>query len=126
MAVVLITHDLTVVRQFSDYVYVMQNGRVQEHNTTEALFTNPRHAYTRHLLARTQGLGEADRGRTRRPVLEGKDVKVAFTLKRGGFFNPDFFELVAVDKLSLNLKTPRNPRPRRRIRLRARPLSARR
>src|SRR5579875_3831128 len=33
MAVILITHDLTIVRQFSDYVYVMQNGVVQEHNT---------------------------------------------------------------------------------------------
>ena len=51
MAVILITHDLTIVRQFSDYVYVMQNGEVQEHNRTEALFANPQHAYTRHLLA---------------------------------------------------------------------------
>ena len=51
MAVILITHDLTIVKQFSDYVYVMQHGHVQEHNTTEALFANPRHAYTRHLLA---------------------------------------------------------------------------
>ena len=36
-------------------------------------------------------------------MLEGKQVKVAFTLKRGGFFKPDFFELVAVDKLDLRL-----------------------
>ena len=32
MAVILITHDLTIVRQFSNYVYVMQNGAVQEHD----------------------------------------------------------------------------------------------
>jgi len=104
MAVILITHDLTIVKQFSDYVYVMQNGKVQEHNTTEALFTNPRHAYTRHLLA-SEPKGSAKPIEANSPtVLEGKDVKVAFTLKRGGFFSPDFFELVAVDKLSLNLK----------------------
>jgi len=104
MAVILITHDLTIVRQFSDYVYVMQNGRVQEHNTTEALFSNPRHHYTRHLLA-SEPKGSAVPIEPDSPtVLEGKQVKVAFTLKRGGFFNPDFFELVAVDKLSLNLK----------------------
>ena len=104
MAVILITHDLTIVRQFSDYVYVMQNGKVQEHNVTEALFTNPRHAYTRHLLA-SEPKGAAVPIEADSPtVLEGKDVKVAFTLKRGGFFSPDFFELVAVDKLSLNLK----------------------
>jgi peptide/nickel transport system ATP-binding protein len=104
MAVILITHDLTIVRQFSDYVYVMQGGMVQEHNTTEAIFAQPRHPYTRHLLA-SEPKGSAnpisgDEG----TVLEGRDVRVAFTLKRGGMFKPDFFELVAVDNLSLDLK----------------------
>jgi len=104
MAVILITHDLTIVRQFSDYVYVMQNGRVQEHNTTEALFANPQHGYTRHLLA-SEPKGSANPiAANADTMLEGRDVKVSFTLKRGGFFKPDFFELVAVDKLSLNLK----------------------
>ena len=104
MAVILITHDLTIVRQFSEYVYVMQNGEVKEHNRTEAIFANPQHAYTRHLLA-SEPKGRAQPLEGESPtVLEGKRVKVAFTLKRGGFLNPDFFELVAVDNLSLNLK----------------------
>ena len=104
MAVILITHDLTIVRQFSDYVYVMQHGRVQEHNTTEALFTNPRHTYTRHLLA-SEPKGSARPLPPDEPtILQGDKVKVSFTLKRGGVFKPDFFELVAVDNLSLNLK----------------------
>ena len=64
MAVILITHDLTVVRQFSDYVYVMQNGEVKEHNATEALFANPQHPYTQHLLAsEPQGHGQSAAGR---------------------------------------------------------------
>ena len=104
MAVVLITHDLTIVRQFSDYVYVMQNGAVQEHNVTEEVFGNPQHAYTRHLLASDpKGVANPlteDTG----TILKGEDVRVAFTLKRGGFFRPDFFELVAVDNLSIDLK----------------------
>ncbi|HLV82637.1 MAG TPA: ABC transporter ATP-binding protein, partial [Devosia sp.] len=104
MAVILITHDLTIVRQFSEYVYVMQNGRVQEHNATEALFADPQHAYTKHLLAsEPKGtalpLGEG----AHETVLEGKEVKVSFTLKRGGFFKPDFFELNAVDNLDIKL-----------------------
>ena len=104
MAVILITHDLTIVRQFSEYVYVMQNGEVKEHNRTEELFTNPRHSYTKHLLAsEPKGQPKPLKEKTD-TVLEGKDVKVAFTLKRGGFFKPDFFELVAVDKLSLKLQ----------------------
>jgi peptide/nickel transport system ATP-binding protein len=104
MAVILITHDLTIVRQFSDYVYVMQNGEVKEHNRTEAIFTNPRHAYTRHLLA-SEPKGVANPlGDQRETVLQGNKVRVAFTLKRGGIFNPNFFELVAVDSLDLKLQ----------------------
>src|SRR5689334_18832015 len=82
MAVILITHDLTIVRQFSDYVYVMQNGVLREHNSTEALFTNPQHSYTRHLLA-SEPRGHAIPLKGGEPIiLEGKDVKVSFTLKR--------------------------------------------
>jgi len=104
MAVILITHDLTIVRQFSEYVYVMQNGRVQEHNTTEELFLNPQHPYTRHLLA-SEPKGSANPiAESSETVLEGKQVKVSFTLKRGGFFKPDFFELVAVNNLNLHLR----------------------
>ena len=104
MAVILITHDLTVVRQFSDYVYVMQHGEVREHNTTEALFANPQHAYTRHLLA-SEPRGEAN------PLPEGSDVildakgvRVAFMLRHGTFLKPAMRELVAVDSLSLTLR----------------------
>ena len=104
MAVILITHDLTIVRQFSDYVYVMQNGRVQEHNATEALFTNPRHSYTRHLLAsEPKGTALPLEEGAHDTVLEGREVKVTYTLKRGGLFNPDFFELKAVDNLDIKL-----------------------
>ncbi|MGV3577194.1 MAG: ABC transporter ATP-binding protein [Devosia sp.] len=104
MAVILITHDLTVVRQFSDYVYVMQNGVVQEHNATEALFANPQHAYTRHLLAsEPKGTALPLEEGAHDTVLEGKEVKVTYTLKRGGMFNPDFFELKAVDNLDIKL-----------------------
>jgi ABC-type uncharacterized transport system, duplicated ATPase component len=104
MAVILITHDLTIVRQFSEYVYVMQNGLVQEHNTTEALFANPTHPYTRHLLAsEPKGTALPLAEGAHDTVLEGKEVKVSFTLKRGGFFKPDFFELKAVDSLDIHL-----------------------
>jgi peptide/nickel transport system ATP-binding protein len=104
MAVILITHDLTIVRQFSDYVYVMQNGVVQEHNATEKLFADPQHAYTKHLLAsepKGQALPLAEGAHE--TVLEGKNVKVTYTLKRGGFFKPDFFDLKAVDNLDIKL-----------------------
>jgi peptide/nickel transport system ATP-binding protein len=104
MAVILITHDLTVVRKFSDYVYVMQHGEMREHNITEQLFANPQHPYTKHLL------GSEPRGQAN-PLPEGSDiildargVRVSFMLRHGGFFRPELRELVAVDSLNLTLR----------------------
>ena len=104
MAVILITHDLTIVQQFSEYVYVMQHGEVKEHNRTEAIFEEPRHPYTRHLLA-SEPKGVANPLAEETPiVLEGRKVRVSFRLKRGGMFKPDYFDLVAVDDLDLTLR----------------------
>ncbi len=88
MAVILITHDLTVVRQFSDYVYVMQHGEVQEHNTTAALFENPAASlYETSAGFRTERHGQPDAGQFRRHS-RGQGVRVSFMLKHGGFFRP--------------------------------------
>ena len=104
MAVILITHDLTVVRQFADYVYVMQHGQVREEGPTERLFTNPQHPYTKRLL------GSEPKGRANpltdaaETVLEGKDIRVTYMLRKGGAFRGTYHALQAVDGLSLNLK----------------------
>ncbi|MEK1945698.1 MAG: ATP-binding cassette domain-containing protein, partial [Ensifer adhaerens] len=104
MAVILITHDLTVVRQFSDYVYVMQHGEVKEHNTTADLFGNPLHPYTKRLLS-SEPSGAANPLPDDVPIiLDGRNVRVSFMLKKGGLFRPQLSELVAVDSLSLNLR----------------------
>ncbi|TGQ14507.1 ABC transporter ATP-binding protein [Mesorhizobium sp. M00.F.Ca.ET.217.01.1.1] len=103
MAVVLITHDLTVVRKFSDYVYVMQHGEMREHNVTERLFADPQHPYTKRLLA-SEPHGRPkplpDKSST---ILEANGVRVCFTLRHGTFLKPDWRELVAVDDLDLKL-----------------------
>ena len=51
MAILMITHDLGVIAETCDEVVVMYAGRVVEHASAPALFANPRHAYTRGLLA---------------------------------------------------------------------------
>ncbi len=104
MAVILITHDLTVVRQFADRVYVMQHGEIKEHNSTKVLFANPQHPYTQRLLkSDPKGVAQPltqDSG----TILQGKNVRVTYKLKRGGMFNATYHDLQAVDGLSLELK----------------------
>ena len=56
----LISHDLSVVRHLSDRIGVMYLGRIVEEGPAAALFDNPRHPYTRALLASTRWQGQHD------------------------------------------------------------------
>jgi len=104
MAVVLITHDLTIVKQFSDYVYVMQHGEMREHNTTERLFAAPKHPYTRKLLASEPHGTAKPLPENSGVLLTANGVRVSFMMRYGGLFKPELKELIAVDDLGLTLK----------------------
>ncbi|MSP88333.1 MAG: ABC transporter ATP-binding protein [Alphaproteobacteria bacterium] len=83
MAMLLITHDLGIVRKMADRVCVMKEGRVVEAGTNAAVFGNPRHDYTRHLLA-AEPKGEPPVPDPAAPVImTGTDVKVWFPIRRG-------------------------------------------
>lgn len=56
MGVIFITHDLGVVAEIANKVVVLYKGKIVEENTTEALFKNPQHPYTKALLACRPGL----------------------------------------------------------------------
>lgn len=103
MAVVLITHDLTIVKQFSDYVYVMQHGEMREHNTTERLFAAPQHPYTKRLLASEPHGTAKPLPENSGVLLTASGVRVSFMMRYGGLFKPELKELIAVDSLGLTL-----------------------
>ncbi|QBJ16147.1 ABC transporter ATP-binding protein [Agrobacterium sp. 33MFTa1.1] len=104
MAVVLITHDLTIVKQFSDYVYVMQHGEMREHNTTEKLFAAPQHPYTKRLLASEPHGTAKPLPENSGVLLTASGVRVSFMMRYGGLFKPELKELIAVDSLGLTLR----------------------
>ncbi len=107
MAVLLITHDLNMVRSFAHRIGVMQNGKLVEQNTVEALFREPHHPYTKHLLASEPepliGEGEADRLRGSTPVMAGRNIRCHFPIK-AGFFRRKVGEVRAVDEVDLTLR----------------------
>ena len=59
LALVIISHDLSVIRHMTDSALVMKNGVVVERGASERLFTSPEHEYTRQLVAATPTLGDA-------------------------------------------------------------------
>lgn len=58
-SLIMISHDLAVVAQLCDYIHVMYRGEVVESGPTLQVFTEPRHDYTRHLLAGVRSLTSA-------------------------------------------------------------------
>ena len=59
MALLLITHDLGIVRKMADRVLVMTQGEIVEAGPTAEIFERPQHAYTRRLLAAEPGAADA-------------------------------------------------------------------
>jgi peptide/nickel transport system ATP-binding protein len=51
LSIVLVSHDLGVIRYLTDNVYVMQNGEFVESGSSSQIFSNPRNAYTQKLIA---------------------------------------------------------------------------
>ncbi len=83
MALLLITHDLTIVRKMADQVCIMTAGEIVEAGQTARIFAQPRQAYTRRLLA-AEPKGRAAPADPAAPeLIEGQDVKVWFPIRRG-------------------------------------------
>ncbi|MDB5947734.1 MAG: Oligopeptide/dipeptide transporter, ATP-binding protein-like protein [Ramlibacter sp.] len=72
MGVIFITHDMGVVAEVADRVLVMYGGNKVEEDTAEAVFSNPRHRYTRALLSAVPRLG----------AMRGADLPLKFELVR--------------------------------------------
>jgi microcin C transport system ATP-binding protein len=83
MALLLITHDLGIVRKMVDRVCVMSAGEIVEAGATREIFESPRHPYTRHLLA-AEPKRVARAPRADAPVvMDAHDVRVWFPIRRG-------------------------------------------
>jgi microcin C transport system ATP-binding protein len=83
MAMLFITHDLGIVRKLADTVCVMKEGKIVETGPVERVFSAPQHLYTRALLAAEPRPDPAPINADAPVVVETKDLKVWFPIKRG-------------------------------------------
>lgn len=83
MTVLFITHDLTLVKRFSDRVAVMERGRLVEAGPTTRVFSTPEHPYTQKLLAAEPKDHPENAVIDKPPILQGEGLRVWFPIQRG-------------------------------------------
>ncbi len=103
MALLLITHDLNIVRKVADRVCVMTEGRIVESGPVAAVFADPQHAYTRKLLA-AEPKGNPHAVPHDAPmVLQAEKVKVWFPIQ-AGLLRRTVGHVKAVDGIDLDIR----------------------
>ena len=103
MAMLLITHDLTIVRKVADRVAVMTGGEIVEQGPTASVFEEPQHAYTQHLLAAEPKGKALPHDPAADVIMEGDDVKVHFPIQRG-LLKRTVGYVKAVDGIDVSIK----------------------
>ena len=103
MAILFITHDLSIVGRFADRVAVMNDGRIVESGPVNGVFANPQHAYTRHLLASQPRGSPEPVPRESGTVFETRSLKVWFPI-RAGLFRRTADHIRAVDGIDVSVR----------------------
>ena len=103
MALLLITHDLGVVRRMADTVCVMRDGEIVEAGDTEQIFTQAKHVYTQHLLDSEPKGTPAPVAQDAPVQLKVENLKVHFPIK-GGLFKRTVSVVKAVDGADFELR----------------------
>jgi microcin C transport system ATP-binding protein len=83
MAMLMITHDLNIVRHMADDVCVMNGGEIVEAGTTAQIFESPQHSYTQHLLSAEPKGDPLEVVAAAKEVITCDDLKVHFPIKAG-------------------------------------------
>ncbi|WP_130803067.1 ABC transporter ATP-binding protein [Acinetobacter ihumii] len=100
MAMILISHDLNLVKRYANQVIVMNKGAVEEKGQVEEIFNSPKSAYTQHLL--NHDFGQALTLQSDQPLLQLEQLSVKFPIKKG-LFNRVQDYVVALEAMNLCL-----------------------
>ena len=103
MAVLFITHDLGIVRKTAERVCVMRQGRIVEQGAVAGVFADPRHPYTRELIAAEPKPDPAPLQPGAPAMIRTDDLKVWFPVRRG-FLRRTVGHIKAVDGVSIEVR----------------------
>ena len=103
MAMLLITHDLGIVRKMADHVCVMHQGKIVEHGKTKDIFEHPKDDYTKHLIASEPKGSPPPADANAKTILKTDDLKVWFPIKRG-FLRKTVGHVKAVDGVDVDVR----------------------
>ena len=102
MSIIFITHNLRIVKQISDTVCVMQNGKIIEQGSTQEIFESPKSNYTKKLLNSSPKGFKKNNSKKISQILNVRNLKVWFPIKRGFLRRTKGF-IKAVDQISFDL-----------------------
>ena len=103
LTILLITHDLGIVRKMADRVCVMSQGVIVEQGPTEQVFTAPQHPYTQKLLAAEPSGKPVAAAPDAKAIMQAEDLRVWFPIK-AGLFRRTVSYVKAVDDISLTVR----------------------
>jgi microcin C transport system ATP-binding protein len=104
MAMLLITHDLSVVEKYADDVCIMKQGEIVEQGTAKDIFENPKEAYAKKLLGSMPTGVAATPKANSMPIITGDTVKVHFPKKKS-FWGKTTEWVKAVDGINVEVKS---------------------
>ncbi|WP_339777181.1 ABC transporter ATP-binding protein [uncultured Thalassospira sp.] len=104
MALLLITHDLQIVKKMADQVCVMKDGEIVEFGDNARLFEQPRHPYTRRLLDAVPSGQARPLPDDARQLLQTGEIHVRFPMGKKGILGRPEYYLEAVDGVSVSVR----------------------
>ncbi len=102
MAILFISHDLAVVKHLADYICIMKDGKIVEQSSTDEIFYNPKHEYTKQLINIKKEKKKIN-SESNKNILEINNLKVWYPIKKG-ILKRTVDYVKAVDSVDFSLK----------------------
>ncbi|MBP5399703.1 MAG: ABC transporter ATP-binding protein [Alphaproteobacteria bacterium] len=101
MAIIFISHDLSLIKKIADNVIVMKDGNIVEYGDTNTIFNHPKKEYTKTLINSINKLN-FNKKSSSDILFQAQNINVSFILKKNLFGRPTS-QIIAVNNISFNL-----------------------